>query len=295
MPYTNSRITGKTKPLKTVLFYVPDVLQKTSRVFSVLNSDGAILFEPPKKINKSFYVCDKRFHLDSILEMYKEEHVNGIVFVDGESYAFYMVYKSGDHMESKKILSDEVDLAKRHRKGGQSQLRFSRLRDQSEQHYISKLSELVIKTFMTDNNTKYLIERLVIAGPSKKKVLLAENELVNQFFHDKIELVTTTNLNDQTIYDIINSTRNIFNNQQMDIETKLMEKIQDLIQTNPDLLVFGQDEIIEAYCNHELQQLIINESNNELELNENDVCQIIKLSTNKLDVIGLQYVGIKWY
>ena len=264
-------------------------------MFSVLNSDGAILFEPPKKISKSFYVCDKRFHLDSILEMYKEEHVNGIVFVDGESYSFYMVFKSGDHMESKKILSDEVDLAKRHRKGGQSQLRFSRLRDISENNYITKLSELIIKVFMADNNTTYLIERLIIAGPSKKKHLLAENELVQQFFHGKIQIVTTSNLNEQTIYEIINQSRNIFDTQKLEQETKIIDEINDLIITNPDILVFGQDEINEGYQSHELQKVIINDSDTDLELKENDVCQIIRMSSNKLNELGFNYVGIKWY
>lgn len=264
-------------------------------MFSVLNSDGAILFEPPKKISKSFYVCDKRFHLDSILEMYKEERVNGIVFVDGESYSFYMVFKSGDHMESKKILSDEVMLAKRHGRGGQSQKRFERLADISEKNYITKLGELIIKSFMTNNNTEYLIERLIICGPSYKKKLLADNDLVKQYFHDKLELVTTSVLNEQTIYEIIDQSRTIFDTQRQEQETKIVKEIQDLITINPDKLVFGKEEIIEAYKNHELQKLVINELETELVLKENDVCQIIRLSTNKLNELSLHHVGVKWY
>lgn len=264
-------------------------------MFSVLNSDGAILFEPLKKISKSFYVCDKRFHLDSILEMYKEEHVNGIVFVDGESYSFYIVFKSGDHMESKKILSDDVDLAKRHRKGGQSSVRFSRLADISENNYITKLSELIIQTYMSNNNTKYLIERLIIAGPSKKKFLLAENAVIQQYFSTKLELITTNVLNDQTIFKIINQSKSIFDTQRIGQETKITEEIQNLIVTNPDILVFGQNEINEGYQNHELQKVIINDSNTDLELKENDICQIIKLTSDKLKELGFEYVGIKWY
>lgn len=263
-------------------------------MFSVLNSEGAILFEPPKKINKSFYVCDKKFQLDSILEMYKEEHVNGIVFVDGESYSFYMVFKSGDHMESKKILSDEVDLAKRHRKGGQSALRFHRLQKQSESNYITKLSELIIQSFMANNNTEYLIERLLICGPSGKKNLLAQNILVQQYFHDKLELVTTSVLNDKTIYKIINQTRVVFDIQKDEYETSVIDEIQNLMMNADDKIVFGVDEIIESYNNHELQKIIMNE-NDQLEIKENDVCQIIKLSTNKLEEMGLNIVGIKWY
>ena len=33
----------------------------------------ALLIEPPRMVNKSNYICSKRFHLDYILEMYKTE------------------------------------------------------------------------------------------------------------------------------------------------------------------------------------------------------------------------------
>ena len=39
----------------------------------------AMLIEPPKLIEKSDYICDRRFHLDSILEMCKSERNFGIV------------------------------------------------------------------------------------------------------------------------------------------------------------------------------------------------------------------------
>ena len=206
-----------------------------------------------------------------------------------------MVFKSGDHMESKKILSDEVMLAKRHGRGGQSQKRFERLANQSEAHYITKLGELIIRSFMTNNNTEYLIEKLIIVGPSYKKKLLADNSLVQQYFHDKIQLVTTSVLNDQTIYEIINQSRSIFDTQRQEQETKIIEEINDFVITNPDILVFGQDEINEGYQNHELQKVIINDKDTDLELKENDVCQIIRMSSNKLNELGFNYVGIKWY
>jgi len=73
-------------------------------MFSVLNSDGAILFEPPKKISKSFYVCDKRFHLDTILEMYKEEQNAEI---KSKLIQATMIYYQG-HREQIKASTDDA-------------------------------------------------------------------------------------------------------------------------------------------------------------------------------------------
>lgn len=45
----------------------------------------AMLIEPPKPVEKSDYICDRSFHLDSILEMYKSERNFGIVTVSGKN------------------------------------------------------------------------------------------------------------------------------------------------------------------------------------------------------------------
>lgn len=57
-------------------------------------SDQAILLEPPKPIKKSDYICVRRFHLDSILEMYKSERNFGVVTVSGKEFYVYSVSQS---------------------------------------------------------------------------------------------------------------------------------------------------------------------------------------------------------
>jgi hypothetical protein len=143
---------------------------------------------------------------------------------------------------------------------------------------------------MANNNTECLIEKLVIAGPSKKKNLLSNNELVQQYFKDKMELLTAPNL------DFIYNSISIFDSEKDKYETKIIEEIQDLIQLNPDKLLFGMDEIQEAYNNFELKEIIMDEQKmNELNLKDNKVTKIIKISSNKLNVIGIDMIGVKWH
>lgn len=264
-------------------------------MFSVLNASGAVLLEPPKKITKTFYTCDKQFHLDPILEMFKTETCFGIIFVTGKMYSFHKIIKSGDHMESKKIVADTVDLPNKHRKGGQSSVRFARLHDEREDAYIKKLGELVVKTFMSNNNTNHLIEKLIIAGPGDKKKLLAQDELVNKYFGNNIIIRNTSDVTDQIIFEMINQTRDIFNSKGNNDEDEILNYINNLMMNDVDKLVFGIDEVNECLINNELQQIVTDNETIQLINKNTNNCEIVIIPIEKLKKIGLDIIGIKYY
>lgn len=264
-------------------------------MFSLINSSGAIFIEPPKKVTKTFYKCDKYFHLDLVLEMFKEEVCFGIVFVTGKIYSFHKIIKSGDHMESKKLVYDSVDLPNKHRKGGQSSVRFARLHDEREDAYISKLGELIVKYFMEENNTRRSIEKLIIAGPGEKKRALSQDELVNKYFNNNIILQNTGDVTDQIIFETINNTRELFDLKKSNEEDNIFQEIDDLLNGDIDKLVFGMEEINECLSNNELEKIVTDEETAKLLLNDNNNCEIIIVPLNKLNKTGLDIVGIKYY
>ena len=165
---------------------------------SDLNYSQGILIEPPKKINKSDYICSKRFYLDSILEMYKMEKVNGIVAISGNEVQIYMVSITGSHMEFKLKYSKEVFLHNTTRKGGQSANRIHRLGLEKKDNYITHVSEKMVLYFMKNNNTKRAVESILIVGPGELKKEVAGCQLVKQYFMDAV-CRTTENLNQNTV------------------------------------------------------------------------------------------------
>ena len=252
--------------------------------------------EPPKKIVHSIYVCDKRFHLNPILEMFKDDTCFGIAFITGKMYAFYKISKSGDHIEHRKITGDTVDLPKKHNKGGSSSARFGRLHDEKEDAYIKKLGELIVKSFMDNNNTNYLIEKLIIAGPSEKKTMLSQNELVKKYFNNKITLLNTPDLNDQTIVETINNTKQLFDSNVNVQDDMAINNILNLMSMGDDKLVFGIEEINTCLINNDLQELItIPDHMKILGISKNNKCNIRIIDNIKLNKIGIDIVGIKWY
>lgn len=93
-------------------------------------------FEPFRPINLSVYDCDSKFHLEDIKrELLMNEPPFGFIIVDG-SGALYATLQGN----SKEIISKfTVELPKKHGRGGQSSVRFARLRVEKRHNYLRKV------------------------------------------------------------------------------------------------------------------------------------------------------------
>ena len=77
-----------------------------------------------------------------------------------------------------------VDLPKKHGRGGQSSVRFARLRVEARHNYVRKVSELATQFFIKDDRPN--IEGLVLAGSAEFKQQLTSTELLDPRLVDKI-------------------------------------------------------------------------------------------------------------
>lgn len=68
-----------------------------------------------------------------------------------------------------------VDLPKKHGRGGQSALRFSRLRDEKRHNYVRKVAEHAVQHFIT--NDKVNVTGLVLAGSADFKTELSQSDM----------------------------------------------------------------------------------------------------------------------
>merc|ERR1711981_431471 len=74
-----------------------------------------------------------------------------------------------------------VDLPKKHGRGGQSALRFARLRMEKRHNYVRKVAETAVQLFIA--NDKPNISGLILAGESLANVkFIQEKKLINRYF-----------------------------------------------------------------------------------------------------------------
>jgi peptide chain release factor subunit 1 len=144
----------------------------------VLTDDGkekklTVDFEPFKPINTSLYLCDNRFHTESLGELLEDDDKFGFLIMDGNGSLFGTV--QGSHKEVLHKFS--VDLPKKHGRGGQSALRFARLRLEKRHNYVRKVGELATQFFIPNGQTPN-IKGLIVAGSAEfKQTLTTDTDL----------------------------------------------------------------------------------------------------------------------
>jgi peptide chain release factor subunit 1 len=122
-------------------------------------------------VNRARYVCDDKFHTEDLSALLMCESMFGFIVMDGNGTLFGTV--AGNTRDV--IHRFTVDLPKKHSRGGQSALRFSRLRDEKRHNYIRKVAEMAVQHFIT--NDKVNVTGLVLAGSADFKTELAQSGL----------------------------------------------------------------------------------------------------------------------
>merc|ERR1719245_2872155 len=128
-------------------------------------------FEPVKPINTTMYLCDNKFHTEDLQELLESDEKYGFLIMDGNGALFGTL--QGNHREVLHKFS--VDLPKKHGRGGQSALRFARLRLEKRHNYLRKVAEHATQFFI--NVDRPNVSGLVVAGSAEFKQDLVTNDL----------------------------------------------------------------------------------------------------------------------
>ena len=128
-------------------------------------------FEPFKPINTSLYLCDNKFHTEALSELMETDQKYGFIVMDGHGSLYGTL--SGNHREV--LHKFTVDLPKKHGRGGQSALRFARLRMEKRHNYVRKVAEIAVQHFITNDRPN--VAGLVLAGSADFKTELSQSDM----------------------------------------------------------------------------------------------------------------------
>jgi len=129
-------------------------------------------FEPFKPISTTMYLCDNKFHCEDLAELLEGDDMFGFLIMDGNGALYGTV--SGNHREILHKFS--VELPKKHGRGGQSALRFARLRLEKRHNYVRKVAEIACQIFIPHGH-RPCITGLIIAGSADFKTELTTSDL----------------------------------------------------------------------------------------------------------------------
>jgi len=135
---------------------------------TVLTDEGkekklTIDFEPFKPINTSLYLCDNKFHTEALTDLLADDTRFGFIVMDGNGCLYGEVCGN----ISRVLHKFSVELPKKHGRGGQSAVRFARLRVEKRHNYLRKCCENATQQFISEN--KCNVKGLILAGSASFK------------------------------------------------------------------------------------------------------------------------------
>lgn len=225
---------------------------------TVFSEDGrsekkyTIDFEPFKPINRSLYYCGERFDTEPLQELLEDDQRFGFIVVDGNGSLF------GTLQGSSKIILQiiKVDLPKKHGRGGQSALRFARLREEKRHNYLRKVTELAVVHFIT--NDKANVAGLVLAGSADFKTKLSISGMFDPRLAEKIVKIVDVSYGFENGFSqAITLAEDALGNVKYVQEKKLIAKFFEEINVDSPKIVFGLEDSMKLLEMSAVENLLV--------------------------------------
>ena len=210
-------------------------------------------FEPFKPINTSLYLCDNRFHTEDLQELLVDDEAFGFIVMDGNGSLYGTVQGS-----AREILHKfSVDLPKKHGRGGQSALRFARLRLEKRHNYVRKVAEMATQLFVPDGQ-KPNVQGIVLAGSADFKSELMRSDLFDpRLAKIVVKLVDVSYGGEQGFNQAIEAAADTLVNVKLLKEKKLLQKYMDEISQDTGKYCFMVEDTFRALDMGAVEDLIV--------------------------------------
>ena len=202
--------------------------------------------------SSSLYLCDNKFHTEALSELLESDDKFGFIVMDGNGTLFGTL--SGNTRDV--IQRFTVDLPKKHGRGGQSALRFSRLRDEKRHNYVRKVAEHAVQHFIT--NDKVNVAGLVLAGSADFKSELNQSDIFDPRLAAKVIKVVDVSYGGENGFNqAIELAAESLANVKFVQEKKLIQKYFDEISLDSGKYCFGIEDTLKALEMGAVETLIV--------------------------------------
>lgn len=130
----------------------------------------SISFEPAKPVCKFVYMCDSKFHLQSVADAISiKSNKIGFIIIDGKG----LFVSTLNNNLQEVLYKYQVSLPGKTVRGGQSKSRFERLVEEAHHVYMIKCLEAITRLFLVDG-TNVTVKGIIIAGCGSKRIKFQE-------------------------------------------------------------------------------------------------------------------------
>ncbi len=194
------------------------------------------IIEPPEPVPLYKYHCDSTFYLDPLRDMLVEKKVYGLIVLDRREAAIGVL--KGKRIEPLAYATSNVP--GKHRQGGQSSVRFERLREIAIHEFYKRIGEKANEALLPYREN---LIGILLGGPSPTKEEFYEGGYLHHELQKKIIGLFDVSYTDESgLYELVEKASDAL--QELDImrEKRLMNRFLKEV-VNDGSAAYGEDEV----------------------------------------------------
>ncbi|MEG9194728.1 MAG: peptide chain release factor aRF-1 [Candidatus Methanoglobus sp.] len=194
------------------------------------------IIEPPEPVPLYKYHCDSKFYLEPLKDMLREKKVYGLIVLDRREATIGLL--KGRRIE---VLDYDTSMVPgKHRQGGQSSVRFERLREIAIHEFYKKVGEMATNAFLPHKDK---LVGILIGGPSPTKDEFYQGEYLHHELQRRVlGLFDVGYTNESGLYELVDKAKDFLSEVDLVREKNLMNRF--LYEISRDgLAVYGEEEV----------------------------------------------------
>ncbi|MCX6693921.1 MAG: peptide chain release factor aRF-1 [Methanomicrobiales archaeon] len=199
-----------------------------------------IIIDPPQPLNLYMYRCSSNFELEPLREMLEEKAVYGLLVIDRREA--YWGFLRGNRIEP--VGGATSTVPGKQRKGGQSSVRFQRLREIAINEFYTKVGERSGTTFIAEKDFYERFKGVLIGGPSPTK----EEFEAGHYLHHEVQkritgLFDVSYTNESGLAELVDAAQDALKGVEVMKEKAVMNRfLKELVREN-GTASYGEEQV----------------------------------------------------
>jgi peptide chain release factor subunit 1 len=192
--------------------------------------------DPPAPLNQNLYRCDKRFVTEPLHEMVESEDVYGLVVLDRRDATLALLRGK----TSRIIAKTHSEVPGKFKAGGQSAMRFQRIREDSKRDHFKKVADMMKQEFFLMTGLKGII----LGGPETTVVDFLNQDYITGDLKKKILGYKPLSYTEEFgVQELIDKAEDLMTGAEVGEEKKIMQRFFDLLNKREKMVDYGYDSV----------------------------------------------------
>ncbi len=198
------------------------------------------IIDPPEPLNLYLYRCSSNFELEPLKEMLEEKFVYGLLVLDRREA--YWGFLRGNRIDP--IGGTTSTVPGKQRKGGQSSVRFQRLREIAINEFYVKVGERSSNAFLAEKDFFERFKGLLVGGPSPTK----EEFEAGSYLHHEVQkriigLFDVAYTNESGLSELVDAAKDALKGQEVIKEKAIMDRFLKELVKEESLASYGEASV----------------------------------------------------